>query len=878
MTGYDQPGITNPENVDALTHQQIYDAFQTVSDQTAEVVTTWQQARDKWRESTSQLVQAVRTAVDGQWTGVAADTAVQALSDYGTRAGQLADLFEQTGQVVANTAAAALTAKAYVPKPVPVTADQTEDPTGYDGQSRAAQQAQDDARQVMQQRYVLPFLDQDARLPAFPAAMSLAGADSSSGPLDSLLSGSGWSLTGSATTAAASGIPVNGATGTGPVGSLLSGVPGVPVGTAADPEASSSLFGSQGTRPEPNHFGPVGSGLGTTPRPERPTGSHSGHDAPPPRPERPVGGEKPGPSHGEPAVTGEPEPVEHAVPEGSRPGPEQTSEPVAGPGPVVTQHDPGHGDSTGTAATNGSHTGTAGAVGADRAGTGSGTGGGSGGSGGTSGPSGQSPNPAAPAPHSSPQPLGAPAAPAVPPAAPVPASPGPLSSAPVPSPPLAPPVPAAPPSLPNTPLPPGPSAPMSPLAPGPGPAPAPGSGVPVPAPGSGPSAPVPNAPPSPQPGAPGSPPGKPGPPAPMPNPPAAPPVPHAPTPKVPGFVSPAVPPASPDLTPYTAAGAAAISGTAAAEIAQTADDSMHRMPRLRGYAGDRERYGLRFDKHRETGAEDDAGPAESIDAESAVAVDGPRHSATDSSEHGFDTGTSEHGFAASTDAHDSGPDTREHRPIADTSEHGSHVDTSEHASHVDTATFVDGSGIPTGTQSVSVVSNAPETGTFAPRSETASSTDGLITPQQARCDEHSAAGIPSGAAESPSATQAAARTDLTAPAAAASPSGTAASPSGAAASPSGAAASPSGRHAASDTGGIASPADEPSSGAAAARPGGDAATAEGEESHTHEPAPGSGGGQIRSGTIGFVPEDTVHARSTATAPDNYRNVPPVIGE
>ncbi|MBF6331415.1 hypothetical protein [Nocardia transvalensis] len=174
MTDYDQPAITNRENVDALTHQQIYDAFQTVTDHTADVVGTWEQARTQWRESTTTMLQAVRTAVDGQWTGVAADAAVQALTGYTTHASALADLFEQTGRAVTATAQAALTTKAYIPKPVPPTADPTQDPTGYDSQMRAAQKAQDEARQVMQQHYLVPFTDQDARIPTFPPAMSAA--------------------------------------------------------------------------------------------------------------------------------------------------------------------------------------------------------------------------------------------------------------------------------------------------------------------------------------------------------------------------------------------------------------------------------------------------------------------------------------------------------------------------------------------------------------------------------------------------------------------------------------------------------------------------------------------------------------------------------
>ena len=185
MTTYDPPGITDPENVDALTHQQIYDAFQTVTQSAGDVVAAWQQAGSQWRTSTTGLVRAVRSAVDGHWTGASAEAAVNALVDYGNQAGELADLFDAAGQAVSNTAQAALTTKAYIPKPVPVNADQTKDPSGFDRQTRDASKAQDDARQVMQQRYVTPFTDQDKRIPTFPAAVPVGNGDAAASTSES---------------------------------------------------------------------------------------------------------------------------------------------------------------------------------------------------------------------------------------------------------------------------------------------------------------------------------------------------------------------------------------------------------------------------------------------------------------------------------------------------------------------------------------------------------------------------------------------------------------------------------------------------------------------------------------------------------------------
>ncbi|WP_024804854.1 hypothetical protein [Nocardia sp. BMG51109] len=597
--GYDQPGITNPENVDALTHQQIYDAFQTVDDHTSEVVTAWQQAGTQWRESTTQMVQAVRTAVDGRWSGASADAAVQALSDYGTQAGQLSDLFQQTGQVVADTALAAVTTKAYVPKPVPVTADQTKDPTGYDGQSRAAQQAQDDARLVMQQRYLIPLLDQDARLPHFPPAASpvsdgLMSGSPAAGPLSGLMSGTDGFLSGTgglptdepAATTTASANGNSHPFGTGSPGSTLFG--GLPGTTGTETDSSSSVFGGSTSKPtRPGHTTPSGyrpaatSPGGHTPGTTSSTGD-SAHDTPghgaeqsstdTPRhrsDQSAAGNPYPAPSeHSAPSLSAGSN-SSHAVPDSPRYDPDiSTVAPQTTAQPALTNPS-GWSDSQ---LWSESHAGNAGT-----AGSGS--------------PATTQPGPAntpAPAPHSTaPAPQPSVPAPSAPPASPAPVAPPPPVApgpAPAPVPPPAATLPAPPgPSVPA----PSPSAPAVPLPPSPAPlghTPTPYTPAPhVPAPG----APVPK-------------PLPPAPPPPAPNPPAPAPNPSAPAPRMPVFT-----PSAPDLTPYTTAGGAAVTGAAAHALSDTPDGPA-RTPRIRvGYQGDVDRRGMRFDRHKHT-LDDDA--------------------------------------------------------------------------------------------------------------------------------------------------------------------------------------------------------------------------------------------------------------------------------
>ncbi|WP_433662683.1 hypothetical protein ACQPW1_11365 [Nocardia sp. CA-128927] len=172
MTEYDPPAITNPENVDALTHQQIKDAFDLIQNATHDMVTNWGQARAMWRDSTTALVHAVRSAVDGKWTGAAADNASAAVSRYGGNAEELVALFDQTASVVVNTATTAVMTKSFLPPVVQVTADQKTDPVEYDRQTRQADAAQAEARRIMQERYVVGFIDQDAKLPTYPPAVS----------------------------------------------------------------------------------------------------------------------------------------------------------------------------------------------------------------------------------------------------------------------------------------------------------------------------------------------------------------------------------------------------------------------------------------------------------------------------------------------------------------------------------------------------------------------------------------------------------------------------------------------------------------------------------------------------------------------------------
>ncbi|MFE3445008.1 hypothetical protein ACFXNW_18405 [Nocardia sp. NPDC059180] len=173
MTDYDQPGITNPENVDAFTHQQIRDAFDTVAaESTGDMVTNWTQARTMLRDSTTAMVQAVRSAVDGQWTGASADAAASAVVHYSGQADGLADMFEGTAATMANTAVAVTVARSFLPPVVTVTADPNTDPAAYAAQDRAATNAQHEARQVMQTRYVVPLTEYDAQLPTYPPAVS----------------------------------------------------------------------------------------------------------------------------------------------------------------------------------------------------------------------------------------------------------------------------------------------------------------------------------------------------------------------------------------------------------------------------------------------------------------------------------------------------------------------------------------------------------------------------------------------------------------------------------------------------------------------------------------------------------------------------------
>ncbi|WP_405161511.1 hypothetical protein OG203_35040 [Nocardia sp. NBC_01499] len=172
MTDYDPPAITNPENVDALTHQQIKDAFDLIQNATHDMVTNWGHARAMWRDSTTALVHAVRSAVDGKWTGAAADSAATAVSRYGSTAEELVALFDQTASVVVNTATTAVMTKSFLPPVVQVTADQKADPVEYDRQTRKADTAQAEARRIMQERYVVGFMDQDAKLPTYPPAVS----------------------------------------------------------------------------------------------------------------------------------------------------------------------------------------------------------------------------------------------------------------------------------------------------------------------------------------------------------------------------------------------------------------------------------------------------------------------------------------------------------------------------------------------------------------------------------------------------------------------------------------------------------------------------------------------------------------------------------
>lgn len=170
---YDPPGITDPENVDGFTHQQIVDAFDAVVNSTSEIVKAWMKADADVTTSTQGVLAAVRGAVDGGWSGSAAEAAISTVARYCDDASRLPDLFGDVSSVVSSTAMTAVMTKSFLPPVVSVTADQTKDPEGFDSQTREAETAQAEARRIMQERYVVGFQDRDAKLPTFPAAMAV---------------------------------------------------------------------------------------------------------------------------------------------------------------------------------------------------------------------------------------------------------------------------------------------------------------------------------------------------------------------------------------------------------------------------------------------------------------------------------------------------------------------------------------------------------------------------------------------------------------------------------------------------------------------------------------------------------------------------------
>ncbi|MFB7877090.1 hypothetical protein ACFC06_17690 [Nocardia sp. NPDC056064] len=186
-TEYDQPSITNPENVDGLTHQQIVDAFNSVINSTSNMVKSWKQAHADLGDSSDVMLAQVRTAVDGNWIGASADAAVTAIARYCDSSSQLDELFDEVSVVVSSVAMTAVMTKSFLPPVVTVTADQTADPEGYDRQTREADTAQAEARRIMQERYIVGFQHQDSKIPTFPPAMSIGseghpGTGGPSGP------------------------------------------------------------------------------------------------------------------------------------------------------------------------------------------------------------------------------------------------------------------------------------------------------------------------------------------------------------------------------------------------------------------------------------------------------------------------------------------------------------------------------------------------------------------------------------------------------------------------------------------------------------------------------------------------------------------------
>ncbi|MBF6355468.1 hypothetical protein IU449_13095 [Nocardia higoensis] len=172
----EQPRISDPENPDGFTHTEINDAFGplTPAAQAQPAADQYGQIAQLWQEGVSVFAAQLRRSSAAAWEGAAAEQSREAIGNYATRAEELGDALHLLGVRVDQTVGSIIRTQTNLPEVLESKPWYNPASWPWVGSNNSGKRsdAEEQARQVMNQYYVTEFAEADRTIPVLPTPIS----------------------------------------------------------------------------------------------------------------------------------------------------------------------------------------------------------------------------------------------------------------------------------------------------------------------------------------------------------------------------------------------------------------------------------------------------------------------------------------------------------------------------------------------------------------------------------------------------------------------------------------------------------------------------------------------------------------------------------
>ncbi|MFR9753402.1 hypothetical protein ACL02S_20540 [Nocardia sp. 004] len=170
---FENPQIQQPESPHGFRHPQINSAFNPLRpiDNALEAANQYGQIAQKWRHGVEDFAARIRRSSAAAWDGPAAEASREAIGSYTQRAIELTSELETLSNRVYETVQAITTTNDKLPGVVKGFSWTSLD-TWFGLKDDERDDAEEEARQVMESHYVTPFAAADKEIPVLPAPVS----------------------------------------------------------------------------------------------------------------------------------------------------------------------------------------------------------------------------------------------------------------------------------------------------------------------------------------------------------------------------------------------------------------------------------------------------------------------------------------------------------------------------------------------------------------------------------------------------------------------------------------------------------------------------------------------------------------------------------